>query len=301
MRQTLGLSLFAFCCVVGVADVFVVEAFSLPSQSTKNSRSLSYSTRSHYPSFQLGAQSARDYGKNEPNSLIKRITRGRLSRKIWPIRSSKLLAKMRRSISLLSTAIIFWFGASGLRASPSHASTAAAPGSESRALSSPSLVKIVDGYVKDHMFDDDVYEPVESVYREAIGDKIKGAHPRALSEVTASTLGQGGIRSDKTSATGIGGIILNGVNFLKARGLSESMAIIILTGSFVVAGPIAFVCAGMIVGAQSKRQINRVMKQRYGDTYTVDATIKEDDVEAPDDDEEDEDDEDEEDDDDDED
>jgi hypothetical protein len=41
----------------------------------------------------------------------------------------------------------------------------------------------------------------------------------------------------------------------------------------------------MVIGGMSKRNVNNTMKKRYGDTYTVDATIKpEDDVEAPDDD-----------------
>jgi hypothetical protein len=42
----------------------------------------------------------------------------------------------------------------------------------------------------------------------------------------------------------------------------------------------------MMIGAQNKRSINRLMKKPYGETYTVDATIKvEEDVEVPDDDE----------------
>jgi hypothetical protein len=49
----------------------------------------------------------------------------------------------------------------------------------------------------------------------------------------------------------------------------------------------------MMIGGVSKRNMNKVMKQRYGDTYTVDATIKpEEDVEAPDDEDDDEDDDD---------
>ena len=70
--------------------------------------------------------------------------------------------------------------------------------------------------------------------------------------------------------------------------MSESTAILLLAGTFVFAGPVLFATVGMMVGNQSKRQINSVMKQRYGDTYTVDATIKPDeDVELPDEDEDD--------------
>jgi hypothetical protein len=174
------------------------------------------------------------------------------------------------------------------------------------------------------MFDDDVYDPVESTYREAIGDQMQGTHPKAISEITSSILGQDGYKADrKASASGIGGFLLGGINFLQRRGLSESTAILLLAGSFVVAGPAAFVTVGMIVGNNSKRQLNNTLKKRYGDTYTwvqfvgdpyqtcvyisnfslssphdsVDATVKpDDDVELPDEDDDDDEDDDEEDD-----
>lgn len=161
-----------------------------------------------------------------------------------------------------------------MRTSTSHASTEAAPVSppaaQSRNIVSSSIDDLVDGYVKAHMFEDDVYDPVESTYREAISDKVQGAHPKAINEITSSILGQGGVKADKkASASGIGGVLLSSINFLQRRaGLSESTAILLLAGSFVIAGPIAFATAGMMIGAQSKRQINSVMKKRYGDTYT---------------------------------
>jgi hypothetical protein len=119
------------------------------------------------------------------------------------------------------------------------------------------------------MFDDDVYEPVESTFREAVGDRIQGTHPKSLSEITSSVLGQGGVKTEsQSSAKGVGGFMLSGINFLKGRGLSETTAILVLTGTFVVAGPIAFICVGMTVGQNSKRKLNKKMKKRYGDTYT---------------------------------
>jgi len=139
------------------------------------------------------------------------------------------------------------------------------------------------------MFDDDVYDPIESTYREAINDNSKGSHPKKISEITAEVLGQDVVKAErKASASGIGGLMLNAINLLQRRGLSETTAVLLLTGTFVLVGPGAFLVVGMMVGSQSKRQINSVMKKRYGDTYTVDATIKtEDDVELPDDEEDD--------------
>jgi hypothetical protein len=266
MRNSLTLPLVALCFVAGVTDLSMVEAFSVPSQSTLSQRSI----HATYPLFQLKANQAENNGQS--SSLFQGIPGIRaVSPKRWPIRTSRWAGKMRRSLAVLCTAMVFWFGAAGLRTPPSHASTAVTPAAaQSRNILSASLEQVVDRYVKDHMFDDDAYDPVESVYREAVDDKIKGSHPKALSEITSSILGQDGIKADKqSSSNGIGGVMLNGINFLQKRlGISESMAIIVLTGSFVVAGPLAFIVTSMMVLGKSKRQFGNVMKQRYGDTYT---------------------------------
>jgi hypothetical protein len=155
------------------------------------------------------------------------------------------------------------------------------------------------------MFDDDAYDPVESLYREAYHDATVGQHPRALAEVTGSALGSGGfgiadasadaagkgmrLRSPITSE-GFATWLTSTVQKLTQRGMSETGAIVLLAGVFVIAGPSIFLFVGMIIGGISKRNIRSVMKKRYGDTYTVDATIRTDDeVKAPDDDDEDDD------------
>lgn len=207
----------------------------------------------------------------------------------------RLLSKLKRSLLILTASFLIWFGAASIQTLPSHASTASsATVTQSRNVLSASLEQIVDRYVRDHMFDDDVYEPVESIYREAMADKMRGTHPKALSEITSSILGQDGVKLEKSSSSnGLGDWLMNAVGFLQRKGLSESTAVIVLTGTLVVAGPIAFLLGAMMVGSQSKRQIQSVMKKRYGDTYTVDATIKiEEEVEAPDDDEDEDDDQD---------
>jgi len=220
-----------------------------------------------------------------------------------PDKPRRLARRLKRSIRFFCASVLFWFGVAGMSSTPSVASSAdVAPAPQPSAPISSSLDKIVDRYVQNHMFDDDVYDPIESTYREAMNDNSKGSHPRKISEITAEVLGQDVVKAErKASASGIGGLLLNAVNFLQKRGLSETTAVLLLAGTFVVVGPGAFLVVGMMVGSQSKRQINSVMKKRYGDTYTVDATIKtEEDVELPDDedDEEDEDDEDDDDDDD---
>jgi hypothetical protein len=194
---------------------------------------------------------------------------------------------------------VFFLGAIGgpneAQASAPSASSSSPPVVQvSRNLFSRSVDHIVDNYVKDHMFDDDVYDPIESIYREAMDDKLQGTYPKALKEITSSVLGQDVIKAEKAaSGSSFGSTLVKAVGFLRQKGLSETQAIALLTGSLVIGTPTIVFAVLMMVGAQNKRSINRLMKKRYGETYTVDATIKvEEDVEAPDDDEDDDEDED---------
>lgn len=217
----------------------------------------------------------------------------------------KLGRKLRRAAIVMWSAAVIWAASSNLNIQPCHASTMAPKQPiQERILSvtSPSLDTIVERYVEKYMFDDDTYDPVESLYREAYKDATQGTYPRALKEVTGSVFGQEsgkGLASsgEKSGENMFGNAIVSTLGFLKKRGLSESTAIAVLAASFVVAGPFVFLVGGMIIGGASKRNMNKVMKKRYGDTYTVDATIRtEEDVEAPDDEDDDEDEDDEDDD-----
>jgi hypothetical protein len=163
---------------------------------------------------------------------------------------------------------------------------------------SPDLEAIVDRYVRRHAFDDETYDPIESAYREAHQDAVEGQHPAAIREIAGRLVSGSAAAAarDADGGGGFGGFLTSATGALQKRaGLSEQAAAWVLAAAFVVAGPSLFLFTGMVIGGMSKRNINRVMRERYGDTYTVDATIKQEEtVEAPDDDE-DEDDEDDED------
>ena len=283
MRQLLRLSI-AFTLLLST------DAFSIPSQSTQRLSPNLFQRTTHLEAERTGNFSLFKGMKNKKG----------FSPKGFQLRSSKFLSKLRRSALLVCTSLLFWFGAAFMRSSASHASDITAPSApQVKTVVTSTIDRIVDRYVKSHMFDDDVYDPVESTYKEAIVDKIQGSHPRSINEIATSVLGSDGVKAEKSaSAKGVGGFLLTCVNFLQRRGMSESTAILLLAGTFVFAGPVLFATVGMMVGNQSKRQINSVMKQRYGDTYTVDATIKPDeDVELPDEDEDDDEDDDDDDDD----
>jgi len=196
----------------------------------------------------------------------------------------------------MSAAIVFWFGAAGIHTQVSHGSSSTASTEiVSRNIFSSSLDQITDKFVKSHMFDDDVYDPVESLYREAMDDRLKGSYPRDLKETTSSVLGQNIIKADKkTAGAGFSGTLMKTVGFLRKQGLSEMQAIALVTSFFVIGIPAVSFYLLMQIATQNKRSMNRLMKDRYGETYTVDASEKiEEDVDVPDDDDDDDNDDDE--------
>jgi len=186
--------------------------------------------------------------------------------------------------------MLFWLGAAGTYTPASHGtsvSSSAPVGEISRNhILSSSLDEIIDEYVKDHMFDDDAYDPVESIYREAIDDKLKGTYPKDLKETASSVLGQNVMKAEKkASGVGFSGGLVKAVGFLRQQGLSEMQSIALITGLFVVGAPSIAFAVFLSIASQNKRSMNKLMKKRYGDTYTVDATAKEEeDIDVPDDD-----------------
>ena len=260
--------------VLGSNDAPLVNAFSV--SSTRPQTRVASPSFSRSALFPLRAE-APGGKENKPfPSLSRLVSRRKQSalRKL-PLGVSRLAEKLRRSVALLCTVALLWLGAAGVNTAPSHASSAVSyiqsTASKISRLQSPTLDNIVDNYVKDHMFDDDVYDPVESSYREAVDDNTKGTYPKALSEVTAGVLGTDVVKAEKkdASVTGIGALLFNFVQFVqKTAGLSEQTAVIILAATFVIAGPIAFVMGGMVIGGISKRNLRKVFKARYGDAYT---------------------------------
>jgi hypothetical protein len=163
----------------------------------------------------------------------------------WMVRRKQF----RRAVLVAGSAAFFWLATTTAHMPPAHASSVAAPAEPlpERILSatSPSLDEIVDRYVQKYMFDDDTYDPVESVYREAYHDAAHGSYPKALREVTASALGQesGSASRSRDNAErggGVASVLLSAIGALQKRGLSEATALAVLAGGFVIAGPSIF-------------------------------------------------------------
>mmetsp|Transcript_26050 Transcript_26050/g.47080 ORF Transcript_26050/g.47080 Transcript_26050/m.47080 type:complete len:315 (-) Transcript_26050:1402-2346(-) len=217
---------------------------------------------------------------------------------------SRILNKIRRAILIMCTAALLWFGGATLSMSPSYAASTAAASSEpitSRVIpKGASLDQIVDRYVKDHMFDDDVYDPLESAYIESYDDATTGRYPRALNEVASSLLGSDVTKTSeqKTSENLFISLLSNGTTALQRLGLSTTLSAVIVYAATLIGIPGAVLIGILSYANAQKRMRISQNKKRYGADYSLDATIKvEEDVELPADDEDSDDDEDDEDDD----
>ncbi|GAX18974.1 hypothetical protein FisN_8Hh195 [Fistulifera solaris] len=259
------------CCVLIVASLLVSSsAFSTP-QRPIGVFSAQQTRRSHL--------FAKQYIKERPK-LFSRVSKS-----------------FRRRCKLTGASLLF--AASVFLAPPKPAHASAAPSAVLESIlekTSPSLDTIIDRYVKEHMFNDDTYDPIESAYREAYDDAVHGTYPQALREVTGvgaastETPTNSNPVSNVLSKIDLGAMLTSMLTFIKNKlQLNETSAIMVLAAIFVVGGPFAFLFTGMVIGGMSKRNMNRLMKKRYGDSYTLDATMKtEETVEAPDDDDDDE-------------
>ena len=271
MKRSINCGVF----VTILASLFLSSsAFSTPQRSVRTAFSATHQTR-RSPLF----------------ARQKEVTKERRRPHLF----SRLLSQRRRCgfASLLLAASVFT-----ARPMPAQATTPVVERFLEK--TSPSLDTMIDRYVKEHMFNDDTYDPIESSYREAYDDAVKGTYPQALREVTgfgssSSTQVSSPTQTGETTKTNpiakffsnvdIGALLTSLLAFLQNKlRLSESAAMMVLAAIFVVAGPFAFLLTGVVVGGMAKRNLNRTLKKRYGDTYTVDATMKtEESVEAPDD------------------
>lgn len=157
---------------------------------------------------------------------------------------------------------------------------------------------MIDNYVKSKLFDDDIYDPVESAYREAIVDhstsgssigkkdgkmgNMEGAYPTLLAETANAALGQQRsvsslLSSSSTSSTnvlsknkdtkndGLTSLLITAADFLQTKlGMSASTSYSIVAGVGIVA--ICVVPAGLGVLYQSiqRMQIDRSEMKMYG-------------------------------------
>lgn len=214
------------------------------------------------------------------SSMSRACTSGRLARL-----KTRWLICIRRFFMIIFVASVLWSGAFGKP-----------PTSNAVVATQIFHEKVVDNYVKNHMFDNEEYDAVSSTYREANLDNNVGAHATALREITMSIVGESGKligRQTERGGNPVASLLMTLVSFLEKKGMSQMSSIILLTTIVFTVAPAGFLVGSMAISLMFKRGITREMKARYGNSYTIDATIKKDeDIQAPDDEDDDDDDED---------
>lgn len=154
--------------------------------------------------------------------------------------------------------------------------------------------RLVDKYVRNYMFHDDVYDPVESTYRETIADSsssedaaTSSSHSKQLSDTVSQVLGKSvaattlegsgsGSANQKAAAssTGLLKTMTNLVNFLTGQlKLPSGLAYLIVTA--VVFGTPTFALAifGLMFSRAQRSMTDKMASDRYGaDNIDLDAT-----------------------------
>jgi hypothetical protein len=183
-----------------------------------------------------------------------------------------LKRSIRRAVVVVMASALIWMSTAGTYTPPAAASSNVI---ERVMPSSSSQDQIVDKYIRRHMFDTDdatMADPLESAYREAFSDyQTDGSYPRALKEVMADVLGKR-VAVGKKAVEGNGGFLgaLQGAIKIVERGtgVSEATAVKVVGGTLVVTIPSVLVLFALSLAQQSKRSMNRLMKERYGESYT---------------------------------
>ena len=166
--------------------------------------SLQYTTRQSTSSISM---SAVNRGRIARDDLSKRQRVNSLFQ-VATTKSRNALQKIRHSFTILLASLAFFLSSTHVMSTPpAHASSSATTATLSTTTKSlkqrlnifktKSADELIDKYVQSKLFADDVYDPVESAYREAYADSLSsnkdasvaGAYPTLLAETAGVALG----------------------------------------------------------------------------------------------------------------
>lgn len=153
--------------------------------------------------------------------------------------------------------------------------------------------EMVDAYVRDRLFADDVFDPVESAYREACADAASskestGAYPTLLAETVSSALGQKRDASSMLSANvaqstsassgkkdGITGLLIKSSDFLQNRlRVSASVSYYLIAGTGLLSLCVLPGSIGVLYQQFQRWQLDNSEMKMYGKVTDMDATAK---------------------------
>mmetsp|Transcript_18042 Transcript_18042/g.29575 ORF Transcript_18042/g.29575 Transcript_18042/m.29575 type:complete len:362 (-) Transcript_18042:146-1231(-) len=322
-------SLIATTALAAICNTaIIVEAFSTTSCQSSSSPRINAlsssvtnkcaSTMSINSSTRLNMQlSSRRNNSNTKKSLAT----------LFPIKASSqqlvttvthLIQRLRKSITIVLAALTILFSttsSSSSRLVPhAHAASSSAVVTSSSVVTkssswvqslnpfyTKSANELIDNYVRDRLFADDEYDPVESAYREAYADSSSltssestGAYPTLLAETASTALGRkqdistllsssktvGGTSStsggmDAAKKDGITAILIKSSDFLQRRlKVSASVSYYIIAASSILSLCVLPGTIGVLYQGFQRLQIDKSEMKMYGKISDMDATRK---------------------------
>jgi len=283
-------------------------------------------------------------GRRRRSKFLIHTLISRTAHSLKQMRISTIRSKVRRAVVVFSTVAFLWLGSANTQTSPCHASSSAASSTISepivvcvsnknsataaykRPMFTSSFDQIIDKYVKDHMFDDDAYDAIESTYIEAYSDTGDKLYRDQLEKITENVVGAEGLKPDEelsrgvkeklqlnnllqTAFTGSLSFVMTCASFLNnfmvnTLGISKGTALAVSVASAIVG--VVYTSATAFIGILNafKTSTDRSLNKTYKGKFNVSSKEKiqdddDDDDDASDDDDEDDDDSDDEEDDDD--
>uniref|UniRef100_A0A7S3QBF3 Uncharacterized protein n=1 Tax=Chaetoceros debilis TaxID=122233 RepID=A0A7S3QBF3_9STRA len=208
MQGSKQAKLFLLAAALVCSSLELADAFSTPSDIRLRSAVGMSNTSNMQMKF--------GFGRNHNSNSNSNSRQNKKSISLFPSRRSgsisgnsgmgkgmakiNLMQKLRRTVSIFLASAFFLLGPIqmnndntssnfiSMQPPAAHASSIAAP---TPSRSSSSSDRIIDNYIKEHMFNDDIYDPVESTYRETIADATGSSdHPGEITAITSGVLGK---------------------------------------------------------------------------------------------------------------
>lgn len=199
-------------------------------------------------------------------------------------RVQSTVQKLRKSFTIMLASLAIFFSSSHIHASPAHASSAAIATKMSTSLLSKinpfrprTSSELIDKYVKDRLFADDAFDPVESAYREAFADYPtngnEGYYPSLLADTAASALGRkdgsslivAKASSAQSDTGGITGALMKSSDFLQQKlKVSSSVSYYIIAAGLLLGGTVLPGILGMSYQVFQRLQIDKSEMKMYG-------------------------------------
>jgi len=273
---------------------------SSPSLTTKqttstfnvvNINNLHYTTRQSTSSISMSALSRCSIARDDSSK------RQRVS-SLFQVASTKsrhVLQKIRHSFTILLASLAFFLSSTHVMSTPpAHASSSAAATLSTTTKSlkqrlnifkTKSADELIDKYVQSKLFADDVYDPVESAYREAYADSltnkdaVAGAYPTLLAETASTALGtsksvssllsSSSSKSVGTTATGkndgITAVLIKASDILQSKlKVSASISYYILAATGIVGICVVPTMAGVLYQGIQRASIDKSEMKMYG-------------------------------------